>query len=102
MNPEKDKEFDRNMSQLIRLLNKILKNLPSQGPYASLPFQGKEPHINLNFCFFTFLPLTPEALEEWEEIYDSYGFQDGKSDGEISIDLSPADIDFLRKNGIRF
>lgn len=102
MNPEKDREFDRHMIQLVRLLKKILKNIPSQGPYSSLPFQSKESNINLNVCFFTFLPLTPEEWEEWEEIYDTYASQEEKLDEELSTDLSTADKDFLRKNGIRF
>ena len=102
MNPEKDKEFDRNMIHLLGLLKKILKNLPFQGPYSSLPFQGKDSPINLNVCFFTLFSLSPEELDEWEEIYDAYAFQDERSEAEFSTDLSPADRDFLRKNGILF
>lgn len=102
MNPEKDKEFNHNMAQLLRLLKKILKGLPSQGPYSASLFQGKESAVNFNVCFLTFFPLTPEELEEWEEIYESYGLQEEGSELEFSSELSPADRDFLRKNGIRF
>ena len=104
MNPEKDKEFDQNMNQLVWLLKKILKNVPGmagQGPMPQMPFQGKgDQGVNLNLFFFTFLPMAPEEFDELEEIYDQYFFNEDKED--LSSEISPADLDFLRRNGIRF
>lgn len=99
MNPERDREFDQSMNQLLGLLKKMLKNIPLQGP-SSQSNLGKDSGINVNLCFFTFLPLAPEEFDELEEVYDHFLFQDEKED--FNSDLSPADIEFLRSNGIRF
>ena len=100
MNPERDKEFDQSLNQLINLLKKILKNIPLHGqpPQSSA---GKDSGINVNLCFFTFLPLPPEEFDEFDEIYDHFLFQDEKHE-EFSAELSPADLEFLRVHGIRF
>ncbi len=106
MNPERDKEFDQNLNQLLGLLKKMLKNLPMPGGLSSasshspLPSPGKD-GINLNLCFFTFLPLAPEDFDELDEIYDQHLAEEKYSE-EIPLDLNPADLDFLRRNGIRF
>ncbi len=99
MNPEKDKEFQQNMNHLVKLLKKIIGHLPSQGPFSSVPGE-KDSSINLNLCFFTFLPIGPEDLDELEEIYDQYFFDDKPE--EFSSELTPSDLDFLRANGIQF
>lgn len=99
MNPEKDREFDQNMTQLIGLLKKLLKSVP-QGGFPSFS-KEKEAGINFNI-FFTFLPLAPEEMDEFEEIYDQYLYQDERPAEELSSELNQADLDFLRRNGIRF
>ncbi len=102
MNSEPDKEFDRNLNQLIGLLKKILKGIPfQQGGFPQSFSQNKESGINLNL-FFTFLPLAPEDFDELEEIYDQYLFSEDKTSADLSMDLNPSDQDFLRKHGIRF
>ena len=101
MNSDKDKNFERSMKQLLSLLKKILKNLPSQGPLSPMNPALKDSGVNLNLCFFTFLPILPEDWEEWEELYDTYLSGEEKAD-EFSSELSPADIEFLRRHGIRF
>ncbi len=101
MNPEKDREFDQNMNQLIGLLKKLLKNIPQGGPFQS--FSGdKDSSVNFNICFFTFLPMSADELDEFEEIYDQYLFQDDKNAEELSAELNQSDMDFLRRHGIRF
>lgn len=103
MNFDKDKEFDQNMNQLFRLLKKMIKNIPSKGqlPSSVLPQLGKDSNINLNLCFFTFLPLSAEELDELGDLYEQYFFNDEKHE-DLSDELSPADLDFLRRNGMRF
>ncbi len=97
---EKDREFDQNLNQLIGLLKKLLKNVP-KGPFQS--FSGdKEAGINLNVNFFTFFPLSGEEMDEFEEIYDQYFFQDDKGAEELTTELNQSDVDFLRRHGIRF
>ncbi len=104
MSPDSGKEFDQNMNQLVRLLKKIIKGLP----FGSIPSQSfpahnenKEAGINVNFCFFNFLPITDEEIEEMDAIYDQFLAQEEKS-ADFSPELSPSDVDFLRRHGIRF
>ena len=100
MNPEKNREFENNMNQLMRVLKKLLKNLPGQPPFP--PFQGKSPEggVNLNLCFFTFLPMSPEDYEAFEEAYEQ-SLHEERADDFVP-ELTPSDVEFLRRNGIRF
>ena len=101
MNPEKDKEFDQNMNQLVRLLKKILKNLPSQGSLPQFSPSDKDSNVHLNL-FFTFFPMAPEEFEEFEDLYDPGSFHEDKGAEDLSSELSPSDLEFLRVHGIRF
>lgn len=101
MNHDKDRNFEQNMNQLISLLKKMLKNLPSQDQMSQASSFLKESGINLNLCFFTFLPVDAEELEEFEEIYDQFLYQDERHE-EFSRELSSEDLDFLRRHGISF
>lgn len=102
MNPEKDKNFEQNIQQLIGLIKKILKGLPlTQGQIPGLVSQDKESGVNLNLCFFTFLPIPAEEIEEWDEIYDHLIMSDDKPE-DLTMDLNSSDVEFLRRNGIRF
>ncbi len=104
MSPDSGKDFDRNMNQLVRLLKKIIKNLPfGQIPQQQYPFsKDKESGININFCFFNFLPMTEEEMEEMDAIYDQFLTEEEEKATDFSPDLSPSDMDFLRRNGLRF
>ena len=104
MNPDKDKNFDQSMRQLLHLLKKILKNPPSQDQISQISPLMKESGVNLNLCFFTFLPIDSEELDELEEIYDHFLFQEDKGEKPeaFSSELNPDDIDFLGRHGIKF
>ena len=94
-------DFENNMNQLIHLLKKILTSRPPHGQWdlaSLLKGQG----INLNLCFFTFLPVTEEEMDEIEEIYEQYLFDEENGPEALDPELSPADLDFLRRNGIQF
>lgn len=96
-------DFDQNMTQLIQLLKKILTNPIPQGQhFHELQSLFKDQGINLSLCFFTFLPITPQELDEFEEIYERYLFDEDKSPEDLNENLSSADLDFLRRHGIRF
>ena len=97
MNPEKNRDFENNMNQLLQLLKKLLKNLPGQPPISKFSGKSSEP-VNLN-VFFNFLPLTPEEFDAMEEAYEQAMYPE---DDEWPADLTAADIEFLRKNGLRF
>ena len=96
-------DFDQNISQLIQLLKKILTNPMAQGQqFPELQSFFKEQGINLNLCFFTFLPMTPQELDEFEEIYERYLFDEDRNPEGLNENLSLADLEFLRRHGIRF
>ena len=102
MNPEQESEFHQNMSQLMKLLKKIIANLPSQENLPALGRSLKNADISVNL-FFTFLPITPEELDELEDAFDHFLFHrcEGAHD-DSPAELSPADLEFLRRHGIRF
>ena len=106
MSFEEHKEFEQNMNQLIRFLSKMIKNIPNfpQGGPPKFSGKDKDSGVNVNFCFFTFLPVNPEDLEEMDEIYERFLAEEEKMQNncELSGELSPSDLDFLRRNGIRF
>lgn len=99
MSPER--EFENNMNQLVRLLQKLLKNLPGKLPFSKLQGKPGETGMNLNICFFNFLPMSPEDLDAFEEAYEQAAFPEDRGE-EFSRELSPSDMEFLRRNGIRF
>lgn len=95
-------DFDKNMIQLIQLLKKILTGPLPPSQFPEMASLLKDKGINLNFCFFTFLPLTPQELDEFEEIFDHYGLDTDKRSEDLTEELSASDLDFLRRHGIRF
>ena len=60
-------DFDQNMKQLIHLLKKILTSPIAQAQFPDLQSLFKDQGVNLNLCFFTFLPISPEELDEFED-----------------------------------
>ncbi|MFA6600447.1 MAG: hypothetical protein WC352_06445 [Candidatus Omnitrophota bacterium] len=104
MRYDKEPHFEQYLNQLVRLLQKMMKNLPGQDakPGPVEPPKGKEP--NLNVFLFNFMPmmqLTPEELEEIEEMMDGpLGAEEEVL--ELDGELNSADKDFLRRHGIRF
>ncbi len=97
-------DFEQSMSQFIQLLKKILTAHFSQGPNPLQEFMSpsKDQGVNLNLCFFTFLPMVPEELDEFEDLYERFLFEQEKKFNDFSNDLSAADLEFLRRHGIRF
>ncbi len=103
MSPDSGKDFDQNMNQLVHLLKKIIKGLPFGSNPQPFPSNEKnDSGININFCFFNFLPITDEEIEEMDAIYDQFLAQEEGKAAEFSPELNPSDMDFLRRNGIRF
>ena len=92
------------ITKLIKLLRKILKHHP-EGKDISKWMSGEHP-INLNLCFFTFVPMTAEELEEVEDMYEEYlGRMEevtDKSRAKLEFKLSQEDIRFLKEHGLRF
>ena len=104
MNPEKDKEFEQYINQLVQLLRKIMKHIPHQGKMQGFPGMfktNKDGSLNMNICFFNFLPISPEDLDELEEYYENQLLGEDK-DEELTSELSSSDLEFLKRHGIKF
>ena len=102
-------DMDGDIKKLLTLLKKILKNHPQGWDQISklMEQKGDPKSFNLNLCFFTFIPMSPEELMEFEEMYDDYLNEVEESisrhdDSKLEFKLNTDDIDFLKKNGIRF
>ena len=64
-----NEEFSNNIDKLLMLLKKILKQHKfGNNDLSQILEKGSyKGNINLNLCFFTFFPMTPEEFEEIEE-----------------------------------
>ena len=97
--------MDGDIRKLLALLRKILKNHP-QGSEQIAKFMDQK-SFDLNLCFFTFVPMTPEDLMEFEEMYEEFlnrseEMSSDDEDSKIEFKLNSEDLHFLRNNGIRF
>lgn len=91
-------DFSENISELMKLLKKILKS--QKGESQDLAGLLDKKNINLNLCFFTFLPVTPEELDDFEvELQNDIELDDEEA---FSLELNNMDLDFLKKNGLKF
>lgn len=105
MNSDKDKEFEKNMKEFMQLLKKMIRNLPAQGTLGpkTIPWKdGDGNGMNMNVYFFSFFPLSADDFDELEDIYESYLERDSDEKVDFSTDLSHADLEFLRRHGLRF
>ena len=98
--------FEQNIKQLIQIIKKFLSSYPhSHGPkYQELEsFLKKDQAVNFNLIFFNVFP--PEADDFFDDLPDVdedplAEFEEDSAD--VRHKLSFADLEFLRKNGIRF
>ena len=98
-------DMDGDIRKLLTLLKKILRNHPQGSEHISKFMDQKS--FDLNLCFLTFVPMTPEALMEFEEMYEAYLSRSeesslGRETFKLEYKLSSDDLEFLKKNGIRF
>ena len=99
-------DLNADIRKLLALLKKILKNHP-QGSEQMAKFLDQK-SFDLNLCFLTFVPMTPEDLMEFEAMYEDFLNHSEEeafsrpSDSKVEFKLNPDDLEFLRKNGIRF
>ncbi|MBI3307167.1 MAG: hypothetical protein HYZ84_05110 [Candidatus Omnitrophica bacterium] len=96
---EANHNFDPMMKQLIQLLTRILSHHFPQEKFSDFS-SHKDKSINFNLYFLNVAPL-PEDLEDWED------FEEDESAGlDAEADtmgrLNYADLEFLRRHGIRF
>ena len=100
-------DMDGDISKLITLLKKILKNHPNGADIAK--WMNEQNSINLNMCFLTIVPMASDDLDELEDIYEDYLKNSDelfpvqeKKHPRLEFKLNPDDMHFLKKNGIKF
>ena len=95
-------DFNKDMKKFIQLIKKLLKNNPAQDKLKESQDKFSDGGVNINVFIFPLIPLTPEEMDELEEIYDYFSPDDEKSGEDLSSDLTESDRDFLKNHGIRF
>ena len=105
-------DFNQNVSKLLLLLRKMLKHQKIDNKEINEFFGGGEgkKNINLNLCFFTFLPYDMDMINEGEmeelaeEEMKEYFAKKEKysSEEELKFEINRTDRDFLKLNGIKF
>jgi len=102
MRSNRDGDFDKSIEQLIQLLRKIMKTHPDQSQFSKLQSVFRDHGVNINLCFFNFFPVGEGEIDELEEICEQYLSDDEKKPEDLTTDLNPDDLDFLRKHGLSF
>jgi hypothetical protein len=104
-NPNED--FNQNVSKLLSLLKNMLKNQKIDNKELNEFFGKKD--INLNLCFFTFLPFPMDELDEMElDELSEEGLSEylsrkrDRDPEELKFEITNSDMDFLKKHGIKF
>jgi len=97
--------LEGDIRKLLALLKKILMSHPQGSDHIAKFLDQKS--LDLNLCFLTIFPMIPEDMAEFEEMYREIMSQSDDSvsqlkDVRIEFKLNPEDVDFLKKNGIRF
>jgi hypothetical protein len=100
--------MDGDIRKLLNLLKKILKNHPQGSEDVAKLLDQKS--FNLNLCFLTFVPMNSEDLAEFEDLYEEWMVRSeegvdsllAQGDAKVEFKLNSEDLDFLKKNGIKF
>ena len=97
--------MDGDIRKLLALLKRILKN-HSQGSEQIAKFMDQK-SFDLNLCFFTFVPMSPDDLMDFEDMYEEFlshsdEASSGDEDLKIEFKLNSEDLHFLKKYGIQF
>ena len=94
-------EFGKNMSELLSLLKKILKSQKMGNVDLSSLLDKK--NVNLNLCFFTFLPLSEEEFADFEYELEEYLLdEEMREGGDLKFEITNHDVEFLKRNGLKF
>ena len=101
-----NEDFNKNVGKLLSLLKKMLKNQKIDNKELNEFFGKKD--INLNLCFFTFLPFPLEELDDLdldelseEGLKGVLNNKEHESD-ELKFEITNHDLNFLKKHGIKF
>jgi hypothetical protein len=98
---DSNEDFTKNIGKLLALLQQMLKEQKIDNKELN-KFFGKK-NVNVNLCFFTFMPFSLDEWQGMEELMDEdmegAGFPASES---LTFELNKDDKDFLKKHGIKF
>jgi hypothetical protein len=57
---------------------------------------------DVNIFLLNLAPLSPEEFEELDEIFEESILSESHRSGELKYELNGEDLEFLKKNGLRF
>lgn len=97
-----DNDFHQDMQKLFKMLKDLLKNRSIKEKIKEQQEKNSQDAVNINIFFLPLLSLSPDELDEFEDLYDEYMVDEEKSQEEMTTDLTKSDLDFLRTHGIRF
>lgn len=97
-NPSED--FSKNIGRLLSLLKRMLSKQKVEGKELNDFFDKK--NVNLNLCFFTFMPYTFDEMDEMDmdDMMDDDEMEEELVD--LKFELNNKDLDFLKENGLKF
>ncbi|MBI4394864.1 MAG: hypothetical protein HY583_01570 [Candidatus Omnitrophica bacterium] len=98
-------DMDGDIRKLLALLKKIMKNHPHASDQTAKFMDQKT--FDINLCIFNFIPMTPDDLLEFEEMFQEFSARHEESwpprkESKVEFKLNSDDLEFLRKNGIHF
>jgi len=93
-------EFGKNINELLRVLKKVLHSQKMGGQDLSSLLDKK--NVNLNLCFFSFLPISEDELVDFEGEMQDYMDEDAFDVEDMKFEINSNDQEFLQQNGIRF
>lgn len=94
-------DFGESIQELLNVLKKILKSQKPGNLDLSSLINKKD--LNLNLCFFTFLPMCEEEMADLEEELAGSLDADFPAEAEeLKFELSNVDREFLKKYGLKF
>lgn len=97
-----DNDFHQDMQKLFKMLKDLLKNRSIKEKIKEHQEKSPQDSVNINIFFLPLLSLSADELDEFEDMYDEYMIDEEKSLEDMTTDLTKSDMDFLRRNGIRF
>jgi hypothetical protein len=103
-----NEDLSRNLNKLLAILKKMMAQQGAQGKNLPPEIQqlfSDPKNIQLNLCFFSFLPVSPDALDELEDALQESLVPHQEEEGEedlLNFEITASDVDFLKKNGIKF
>ncbi|HTL47482.1 MAG TPA: hypothetical protein VL688_05405 [Verrucomicrobiae bacterium] len=97
-----ESDFNQDMKKFIQMLKKILNNSPFLEKSKDFKEAADTTEFNVNFYIFPLISMSPEEMDELEEIYENFLMDDDRNAEDLTPDLTKSDLDFLRRHGIRF